>query len=110
MDAKAESAEIIRQSKLAVAQSKELKRRSDTIMAITKLLGDTKKKCVVKTCKCGLVYRPSEWYALPFVGYQYEVEGIRGEMRNCKCNSTLFFVTFKASPEEMKKISERDPK
>lgn len=51
---------------------------------------------IVKKCnKCGATYRPSGWMRLPLVGQQ-ETEDMKGEMRNCPCNSTLFYVTWRS--------------
>lgn len=68
--------------------------RSDTALAVSKILHTPNSEKIIKRCSCGAVYKPSNWFKLVLIDYQYDVPGFQGEMRNCSvCNSTLFFVS-----------------
>ncbi len=68
--------------------------RSDTVLAVSNILFSESGDNIIKRCSCGAIYTPSNWFQLVLLGYQYNVPGIKGEMRNCSaCNSTLFFVS-----------------
>ena len=42
-----------------------------------------------KQCACGRCYSRDEWRTLPLVGHQRYELGLRLELRNCACKSTI---------------------
>ena len=93
--------ELSNKNKELVEQSKNIREKILVITAMTKLISNSKLKYIIKTCSCGQTYTPSQWSLQDFIGYQTKVEGIHGEMRHCKCGSTLFFVSKKDPIKEI---------
>lgn len=72
--------------------AKEVIESNRTINHAFQIATKRPENCVMKTCSCGRVIAPSEWFQLNLVGYQ-STQSIGGELRNCSCQSTLLVIT-----------------
>lgn len=101
----AKSKKLIRLSAIVRKEGVQLVNKSGTLRSMSKFLRDksiggsnANTSCILKKCnKCGSIYYPSTFLNLPLLGYQ-KSEDIDGEMRNCPCKTTLFYITRRPVP------------
>jgi hypothetical protein len=88
------SRELLELSKELREKSMALREQFRTLTHMSKVLCDEGKKRIMKVCSGGKKYMPSEWRALPLVGWQGAgVAG--GEVRNCTCGSSMCVITWR---------------